>query len=96
MSNACEYWTCPIRVKVTVFVLSSMQYNLKLDHIHGINTVCWGSSRDVYNIYAEDLEDLAKKTCNFDRPLNNILKGCMHAVCLLNIKSHMIWMMKLQ
>ena len=40
-----------------------------------------------------------KETCNFDKPLNHILKvkdGCMHIFCLVNIKTHIITMMELQ
>ena len=40
-----------------------------------------------------------RKTCNFDKPLNHILKvmdGCMHMFCLVSIKTHIISMMELQ
>ena len=40
-----------------------------------------------------------RKTCNFDKPLNHILKvmdGCMNMFCLVSIKTHIISMMELQ
>ena len=49
------------------------------------------------NIYAGDSP--IRKTCNFDEPLNHILKvmdGCMHIFCLVSIKTHKIRMLKLQ
>ena len=50
------------------------------------------------NIYAGELP--IRKTCNFDKPLNHILKtmdgGCMHIFCLVSIKTHIISMMELQ
>ena len=49
------------------------------------------------NIYAGDSP--IRKTCNFDKPLNHILKvmdGCMHIFCLVSIKTHKIRMLELQ
>ena len=49
------------------------------------------------NIYAG--ESPIRKTCNFDKPLNHILKvmdGCMHIFCLVSIKTHKIRMLELQ
>ena len=49
------------------------------------------------NIYAGELP--IRKTCNFDKPLNHILKtmdGCMHIFCLVSIKTHITSMMELQ
>ena len=42
------------------------------------------------NIYAGELP-IIRKTCNFDKFLNDILKvvdGCMHISCLVSIKTH--------
>ena len=39
------------------------------------------------NVYAGDLS--IRKTCNHDRPLNNVLKDiddCMHVFCLGSVK----------
>ena len=49
------------------------------------------------NIYAG--ESPIRKTCNFDKPLNHILKvmdGCMHIFCFVSIKTHKISMLELQ
>ena len=49
------------------------------------------------NIYAGELP--IRKTCNFDKPLNHVLKvidGCMHIFCLVSIKTHIISMLELQ
>ena len=49
------------------------------------------------NIYAG--ESPIRKSCNFDKPLNHILKvmdGCMHIFCLVSIKTHKIRMLQLQ
>ena len=44
-------------------------------------------------------ENGSKKTCNFDKPLNNILEvmdGCLHRFYLVSNESHMITMIELQ
>ena len=49
------------------------------------------------NIYAGELP--IRKTRNFDKPLNHILKvidGCMHIFCLVSIKTHIISMLELE
>ena len=49
------------------------------------------------NIYAG--ESPIRKPCNFDKPLNHILKvmdGCMQIFCLVSIKTHKIRMLELQ
>ena len=49
------------------------------------------------NIYSGELP--IRKTNNFDKPLNHILKvkdGCMHIFCLVSLKTHIITMMELQ
>ena len=49
------------------------------------------------NIYAG--ESPIRKSCNFNKPLNHILKvmdGCMHIFCLVSIKTHKIRMLELQ
>ena len=49
------------------------------------------------NIYTGELP--IRKTGNFDKPLNHVLKvidGCMHIFCLVSIKAHIISMLELQ
>ena len=49
------------------------------------------------NIYAGDSP--IRKTCNFMKPLNYILKvmdGFMHIFCLVSIKTHIIRMLEWQ
>ena len=50
---------------------------------------CKSSHRDVYQHLHWVVAH--KETCNFDKPLNNILKvmdGYMHIFCLESIKTH--------
>ena len=53
-------------------------------YLLGHQNICWGVA------HAH-----VRKTCNFDKPLNHILKvmdGCMHMFCLVSIKTRIISM----
>ena len=57
-------------------------------YLLGHQNICWGIA-----------PTHVRKICNFDKPLNHILKvmdGCMHIFCLVSIKTPIISMMELQ
>ena len=80
-----------IRAYIWSHIRQSTAYHRGHPHI------CWGIHHDVDKHPPRGAAH--KETCNFDNPLDNILKvmgGCIHIFCLVSIKIHIIRMLELQ